>query len=603
MHIGITIGEVVGAVALGLIIVTHTASGVQAAGLFVAGIHQFTLAEATLVGIAHAAIHAGTFKAAGQLNALGVNAARIVGTATIERLTLCGRIAKEVRWAGALCLAVDHTALCIAAAGTQFQTGIAALALITALARIAVRVLATLELHTFLARLTLVAIGAVAEHAMLRNGAQRIPATGTIIGTGICALSIHTALISGTISVRLAASNAGSTFAELSQLALTLGSALVAALATCTLLSTGAVLAAGTLGSTIGTALIALTARMATLWWQLAARESVSDEGSRTLALHAMIDDQTVGTLATLSWCLAGILTLLIDASLVAGTAQIVATACLADAILADLSLSTCAVRVADSAAGATHATLIGQTVLIIAALALTAAGIAQLISSAILVAATGSAWLLAGNIRISIKSLGAAALLAMIQGLADGIGATCRGIRTGIHTLLCHTSQLTGATLIGATARHTVETQTEFSMGAFVVVAAEGLTDTLLATLIGKAARIVGTEWTTDRFKAGQAIATVTILMALKWGRTHTTDLRCWVGHHVVQAAAAGTMIRHRAGSIGSTRILQAGIDALVVATRLRCTAIVVHMATIDALVVQANVAQEAVVIHAARD
>lgn len=570
LHIGITIGEVVGAVALGLIVFTHTAGGVQAAGLLVAGIHQFTLAEATLVGIAHAAIHAGTFKAAGQLNALGVNATRIVGTATIKRLALCGGITKEVRWAGALCLAVDHTALCIAAAGTQFQAGIAALGLITALARIAVRVLATLELHAFLARLSLVAIGAVAEHAMLRNGAQRIPATGTIIGTRICALSIDAALISGTVSVRFATCDAGATLAELSQLALTLGSALVAALATCTLLSTGAVLAARTLGSAIGTALIALTARMATLWWQLAARESVSDKGRGTLALHAMIDDQTVGTLATLSWCLAGILALLIDASLIAGTAQIVAAACLADAILADLSLSTCTVRVADSAAGATHATLIGQTVLIIAALALAAAGIAQLISSAILIAATGSTWLLAGNIRISIESLGAAALLAMIQGLADGIGATCRGIRTGIHTLLRHTSQMTGATLIGATARHTVETQTEFSVGAFIVVAAQGLADTLLATLVGKAARIVGTEWTTDRFKAGQAIAAVTILMALKWGRTHTADLRCWVGHHVVQAAAAGTMIRHRAGSIGSTGILQAGIDALVVAARL---------------------------------
>lgn len=73
-----------------------------------------------------------------------------------------------------------------------------------------------------------------------------------------------------------------------------------------------------------------------------------------------------------------------------------------------------------------------------------------------------------------------------MIQGLADGIGATCRGIRTGIHTLLRHTSQMTGATLVGATARYTVETQTQFSMGAFIVVAAQGFTDTLLATLIG---------------------------------------------------------------------------------------------------------------------
>lgn len=374
-----------------------------------------------------------------------------------------------------------------------------ALALITAFACLTIRVLATLELHTFLARFTLVTVGAVAQHAVLRDGTQRISATGTLICTGICALSIDAALICSTISVRFAACNAGATLAELSQLALTLGAAFVAALATCTLLSAGAVLAARTLGSAIGTAFIALTAGMTTLRRQLTAGESVSDEGSRTLALHAMIDDQTVSALATLSWCLARILTLLIDASLIASAAKIVATTRLADAVLTDLSLSAGAVRVADGAAGATHAALIGQTVLIVAALALAAARIAQLIRSTILVASAGSTWLLAGNICISIQSLGAAALLAMIQCLADGIGATCRGIRTRIHTLLRHTGQMTRTTLIGATARHTVQTQTQFSVGAFVVVAAQGLADSLLATLVRQAAGIVGTEWTAD--------------------------------------------------------------------------------------------------------
>lgn len=514
----------------------------------------------------------------------------------------CG-VTKEVRRAGALCLAVNHTTLCIGTAGTRFQARITALALITAFVRLAIRILTTLELHTFLARLTLVSVGAVAQHAMLRDGTQCIPATGSLIGTGICALSIHTTLICSTISVGFATSDAGSTLAELSQLALTLGSTLVAALATCTLLSTGAVLAARTLGSTIGTALIALTARMTTLRRQLAAGESVSDKGSRTLTLHAVIDDQTLSALATLSRILAGILTLLIHASLIASAAEIVAAPGLADAILTDLSLGAGAVRVAYSAAGAAHATLIGQTVLIIATLALATACIAQLIRSTILVASTHSTWLLAGDIRIAIQSLGAAALLAMIQCLTDGIGATCRGICARIHTLLCHTGQMRGATLIGATAGDAVQAQTQFSMGTFVVMAAQWLTDTLLATLVGQAAGIVGTKRTADGFKAGQAIATITILMTLKRRRTHTTNLWCWIGHHVVQATAAGTMIRYRADSIGSTGILQAGIDALVIATRLRCTAIIVHMATIDALVVQANVAQEAIVVHAAGD
>lgn len=100
------------------------------------------------------------------------------------------------------------------------------------------------------------------------------------------------------------------------------------------------------------------------------------------------------------------------------------------------------------------------------------------------------------------------------------------------------------GATLIGTTAGDTVQAQTQFSMGAFVVMAAQWLTNALLATLVGQAAGIVGTKRTADRFKAGQAVATVTILMALKRWRTYTTNLWCWIRHHVVQATAAGTMI-----------------------------------------------------------
>lgn len=138
-----------------------------------------------------------------------------------------------------------------------------------------------------------------------------------------------------------------------------------------------------------------------------------------------MIDDHTVSALSALPWRLAGILAFLVDTSLFAGAAEIVSTARLAYAILTDLSLCTSAVRVANCAAGATHATFIGKAILIIAALSLTASSVAQLIRPTVLVASTGDTWLLASHIGISGQSFGTAALLAMIDGLADGIGAT----------------------------------------------------------------------------------------------------------------------------------------------------------------------------------
>lgn len=158
----------------------------------------------------------------------------------------------------------------------------------------------------------------------------------------------------------------------------------------------------------------------------------------------------------------------------------------------------------------------------------------------------------------------------------------------------------MTGAALIGAAARDAVETQTHFSIGALVVMATEWLADALLTALIGQAAGVVGAQWSTDGLETGQAIAAIAIFTALQRRRTNTTDLGCGIRHHVVQTAAAGAMIGHRAGSIGSTRILNTGIDTLIVAAGLGSTAVVIHVTSIDALIMQAHMAQEAVVVNA---
>lgn len=274
-------------------------------------------------------------------------------------------------------LAIDDTTLSIGATGAILEAWIPALALIATFARLTVAVLSTLELYALFAGLSLVAIGAVAQHAMLRHSTQGIASTSPIVGTGIHALAILAALISSTISVRFAACNASAALAQLSQRTLALGSALVAAFATCALLSAVAVLGAAALGGTVGATLVTFAAWMATYRWQLAASEAVTHVGSRTLALHAVIDDQTVSALSALAGRLAWILAFLVNASLVAGAAEIVAAARLTDAILAYLTLGAGSVRVAYGAASAAHTALIRQAILIVAAFALAAARIA----------------------------------------------------------------------------------------------------------------------------------------------------------------------------------------------------------------------------------
>lgn len=91
----------------------------------------------------------------------------------------------------------------------------------------------------------------------------------------------------------------------------------------------------------------------------------------------------------------------------------------------------------------------------------------------AVFVLGTGSPWHLAGNIGIAVEALGAGALLAMIDGQAESIGAAGSGIGTWIDALLSHTGEVLGTALVVAAAGHAVQAQAQLSMAAFVVVPA----------------------------------------------------------------------------------------------------------------------------------
>jgi len=338
---------------------------------------------------------------------------------------------------------------------------------------------------------------------------------------------------------------------------------------------------------------------MATFRRQLTTSQTIAHEGGGALALDSMVDHQAVGTLSTLTWRATWVLALLVHAGLVAGTTQIRTASSLAHAILANLSLGTGLVRVAHSPTGAPHATLIRQAVLIVPALSLATAGVAELIRLAILVPSTSNAWHLAGHIGIAIQTLRARALLPVIDRLALGISAAGCGIGTWIHALLAHAGQVLGAALVGAAAGDTVQSQAEFSMTALVVVAAEGLANSLLAAFVGQTAGIIGAQRSANRLEAGQSIATVAILAAFQGGRTDAAHLGRGIGHHALQAAAAGPVVGHRTGGIGTTGILHTWVYALIIAAGLGGTTVIIHMAAIHALVVQANVTQEAIVVH----
>lgn len=217
----------------------------------------------------------------------------------------------------------------------------------------------------------------------------------------------------------------------------------------------------------------------------------------------------------------------------------------------------------------------------------------------AVFVLGTGSPWHLAGNIGIAVEALGTGALLAMIDGQAESVGAAGSGIGTWIDALLSHAGEVLGTALVVAAAGHAVQAQAQLPMAAFVVVPAERLAHTLLAAFVGQTARIVGAQGSAHRLKAGQSIGTVTILAALQRRRSHTAHLGRRVGHHALQAATARPVVGHRAGGIRTAGALQTGIHTLVVAAGLGGTAILVGVAAIDALVVQADMSQEAIVVH----
>lgn len=162
-----------------------------------------------------------------------------------------------------------------------------------------------------------------------------------------------------------------------------------------------------------------------------------------------MIDNQAIGTLTTLARSIAGILTLLIDTSLILGTGQIIAAANLANAIFTDLSLGAGRVRVANSAARATHTLLISQAVLVITATALTATAIAKLIRLTVSIGLTnGDGWF-TRHFGIADQTIGTRADLLMIVDITLGIGTTGTGIGAGINTLLIDARQIVGTALI----------------------------------------------------------------------------------------------------------------------------------------------------------
>jgi len=274
-------------------------------------------------------------------------------------------------------LATNNSTLSIRSTSSILQARIAALSLIAALIAVAIGVHTALELHALLAGLAFISIRAVAEHPVLGHSAKSIPSASLLVRTRIGALSIDTTLVGGTITVGLAPGNACASLAKLTHRTLALGSALIPALSSGALLSTGAILGSRALGGTVGSIFVAFTVRMTAFRRKLTASQTVSHKGGGTLALDSMVDHKAVGTLATLAGCTTWILALLVHAGLVGGTTQIGTTSSLAHSILANLSLSTCLIGVAYGSTCSSHATLIGQAVLVVSALSLAAAGIA----------------------------------------------------------------------------------------------------------------------------------------------------------------------------------------------------------------------------------
>lgn len=172
--------------------------------------------------------------------------------------------------------------------------------------------------------------------------------------------------------------------------------------------------------------------------------------------------------------------------------------------------------------------------------------------------------------------------------------------LRTRIGALLLDARQMAGALAVRAASRHTGQILADVPLAAFVVAAAHWLADAALAALVADALRVGATGRSTQVVRAAEAARTVGGRGARRRRRADAAEGRRWVGHHAVQAGAAGPMVGHRADGVRAARGGQAGVGAGVVAARLAGTAVAVVVAGKDALVVQADVAEEAVVVDA---
>lgn len=199
---------------------------------------------------------------------------------------------------------------------------------------------------------------------MVRHTAHRVLSTGTVAQTRVQALAIDARVVVGAVRVDATARNTGATLAQLpggtgARIATGPALAIRTGLATRTLRVRVTRLRAE------NARFVALAVRVAALQRLLASGQSVALVSVLAATLHAVIDHGALGTLAALARDGAGVLALVLNAGLVVGAGGIGSAAGLAHAILANQAIATGRVRVANGAACAANATLIGQTVLV----------------------------------------------------------------------------------------------------------------------------------------------------------------------------------------------------------------------------------------------
>ena len=569
-----------------------------------AGVQQRARAHAAREGVAGAAGAALARVGAHLVLAHRVGSTRAGDALILVRDTLRVGVADVVDRTGALLAVVDHLALSVDTARVLQLTKVDTGSLDAALGSLAVPAGGALHLLALHFGVALQALGAEADWAVVGDpalGRPGAPGAGQLAGVGALALVAH--LLVPTVRVEHAARQARAAPAQVALGTRHAAATLLPTRARHTALATLAVLGGGALLDTHSVlALVALAAvccLAAGVGQGQTPGQGVAGGGGRAGAEGLVVGDGALGALAALR-AKARVAALGVDAGLGLVTLGVRGAARHAEPFLADVALAAVVIAVAERAAGALHADLVQQTVLVGGGAGDGALAAHTLEPGPALGGRAAQLHGVAAAPQRVPGQPGRTLALGLVPHHGAGGGAAAGVAGAGVRALVVDAALVLGTAGGAAAAQHAGHAAADLLAVAVIVHTTHRFAQPVVAHLV--LATVVVVEADVLAELAGVADLSVRTLGVAG------ADLRLLdaghggggVGDVALGAAALGAVVHHLALGVGATG-RGAGVRAAVVDAGVGLGAVRVLPAAHNAHLVQAHVAQETVVVNTA--